>query len=211
MKNKVIIFDMDGVIFDSIGFAMENFFKAVYPDFTFEIYKELLCGNVHEEIRKINLSRKVETDKERDIRREKYSEAKSKIPMFDGIKEFLENLNKSGYILVINTSAINKNCLPVLEYSKSINLFDLIAGAELSESKVEKFKIIQEKYKADKKDMLFVTDTLGDVREADVAGISTIAVTWGAHDESFFEREKHSNLIGIVNTVEELDKFIRKY
>ncbi len=56
-----------------------------------------------------------------------------------------------------------------------------------------------------------MTDTLGDVREADIAGIPTIAVTYGAHNRSYFEREKHENLIAIVDTVKELEKTINNY
>ena len=131
--------------------------------------------------------------------------------MFSGVRELLEKLHKQGYILVINTGAYNRNCIPILEYSKITHLFDFIATAELSKSKLEKFKLIEDKYGVVKKDILFVTDALGDVREANIAGIPTIAVTWGVHDKSFFEREKHSNLIGIANTVKELNDFIEQY
>ena len=60
-------------------------------------------------------------------------------------------------------------------------------------------------------DMLFVTDTLGDIREADIAGIPTVAVTWGAHDESYFNREPHENLLKIVSSVSELEGFIEAF
>ena len=58
--------------------------------------------------------------------------------------------------------------------------------------------------------MLFITDALGDLKDADIAGVPTIAVTWGVHNKSFFEKEKHINLIGIVDTVEELSNLIKK-
>ncbi len=80
----------------------------------------------------------------------------------------------------------------------------------MSKSKVEKFRMMEEKYGVRKNDMLFITDTLGDIREADKAGVPTIAVTWGAHDTSYFHREPHENLIGVVSTVAELENFILK-
>jgi phosphoglycolate phosphatase len=131
--------------------------------------------------------------------------------MFDGVKELLEKLHRLKYVLVINTGAYGRNCLPILEHSKITHLFNFIATAELSKSKLEKLKLIKDKYNVDKKDVLFVTDALGDVREADIADIPTVAVTWGVHDKSFFEREKHSNLVKVVNTVKELDDFIEQY
>jgi phosphoglycolate phosphatase-like HAD superfamily hydrolase len=54
--------------------------------------------------------------------------------------------------------------------------------------------------------MTFITDTLGDIRDADVANVPTIAVTWGAHNHSYFNREKNKNLIKIVDSVSELQE-----
>ena len=71
--------------------------------------------------------------------------------------------------------------------------------------------MIKEKYNITRDDVLFVTDALGDIRDADTSDVPTIAVTWGVHDKTFFEREYHSNLIKIVDTVEELSDFIKQY
>jgi len=211
MPKKVIIFDMDGVLFDTVDFVYENFFKPMYPNITREIYKELSCENVFEVMSKINLPKKLETEEEKTIRLQKYAEDKSKLPLFAGVRELLEKLHKQDFILVINTSAVNRNCLPIFDYSKTMHLFDLVASAELSKSKVEKFKIIQEKYNVDKKNILFVTDTVGDVKEAEEAEIPTIAVTWGTHDRDYFNRYKFSNLISIVDSVKELEEFIENF
>ena len=123
----------------------------------------------------------------------------------------MKDLKKSSYLLVLNTNAYNRNLIPLLENSGIEKLFDFIASAEISKNKVEKFKLIEEKYGVDKKDLLFITDALGDVRDADMAQIPTIAVTWGVHDKSFFEREKHDNLIGVVDNVKQLSDFIKKF
>ena len=167
-------------------------------------------GNFHEEAKKYSQFKTEETEEERNKRHIIYAEKKSTTPMFEGIKEFLEDLYNSGYILILNTNAFNRNCLPLIEGSGINKFFGFIATAELSTSKIEKFIFIKEKYKVDKKDMVFITDSLGDVKEADMAGVPTVAVTWGVHNEKFFECEKYANLIKIVNTVKELSEFIKK-
>ena len=131
--------------------------------------------------------------------------------MYKGIKELLNNLYSEGYLLVINTNAYEQNCLPLLENVGIKLFFDFIVTAEKSKDKVYKLKLILEKYGQNKNNYLFVTDTLGDVRDATIAEMPTVAVTWGVHDKSFFNREKNPYLISIVNTITELSDFIKKY
>ena len=172
--------------------------------------KDMNSGNFHEGLKRYSYLRKPETEEERKQRIILYAKKKSEMPIFEGIKELLERLYKNNYTLVLNTNAYNRNCLPLLERFNIKDIFDFLATAEISKDKVEKFNLIENKYNVDKHDMLFITDALGDVRDADIAGVPTIAVTWGVHDKSFFEKEKHINLIGIVDTVEELSNLIKK-
>ena len=210
MKNKVIVFDMDGVLFDTIPYARKVFLET-HPGVTENMYNELHSGNFHIEHKKYSHLRISQTEEEKNIHHQKYSEIKSKTPMFQGIKELLEKLHKMGYILIVNTNAYEKNCLPIFENSKITHLFDFIATAELSKNKTEKFKIIQDKYNINSKDVIFITDALGDVKESYIVNISTIVVTWGVHNNSFFDLKKYSNIIGIVDTVKELGDFIEKF
>ena len=110
----------------------------------------------------------------------------------------------------MNTNAYERNSLPLLKKHGVEELFDYITNADLTKDKVEKFKIIKKKYKINASELLFVTDALCDVKDADVAGVPTIAVTWGVHDKTYFEKEKHPNLLAIVDTVEDLQKYIKK-
>lgn len=203
MNQKIIIFDMDGVLFDSMGIAQEFFIKK-HPGVTPVMYKEMYAGNYHEESEKYSHLKLSEADEKKLEDQTTYAEAKSKAPLFDGIKDLLVSLKNNGFILTLNTSAFVKTTVPLLEKADIKYLFDLIVTAEISKSKVEKFNLISEKFGIDKNNIIFVTDSLGDVKEADVAKIPTIAVTWGIHDRSYFNPEINNNLIAIIDSVDEL-------
>lgn len=207
-KPKIIVFDLDGVLVDTSDIT-GSYILEKYPTLTREIQQEILSGNFHEEMQKIKLVHKpTGTKEENEARFAAFTTKKTKALLFTGIFELLEKLKSNGYILAINTSAVERTCLPLLRNLNVLQLFDFVGTAEISRSKVEKFSIISTRYNIAPSEMLFVTDTLGDVREAQAAGVPTVAVTWGAHDRSFFMREKNDCLVAIVDTVEELEKII---
>jgi len=209
MPPKITIFDLDGVLFDSTD-HIAQFFLDWFPGLTKKRVHEMWTGNFDEELKKFRENNKPiqETDEEKHERTSLYSERKSNISVHEGIRELLNKLHKNGHILVVNTAALEKNCLPLLEKAGILDKFDFVATKKLSVSKTEKFKLIAKKYQVAPEKMVFITDTLGDIREADVANVPTIAVTWGAHDRSYFDREPHNNLVKIVDRVEELEKLL---
>lgn len=207
MEKKIIVFDLDGVLHDTIQFVRENL-ANIYHGFTEETHKELMNGNFHEEIKKVLLQKKEETEKEATDRRLKFEKRKSEAPLYPGAQEFLKELHAAGYTLVLNTSAWDRTSRPLLDKVGITDLFDFIATAEMSKSKVEKFRIIAKNYAVQNNDLIFITDTVGDIREADEAGVPTIAVTWGGHNRDYLTREKHENLIAIVDSFDDLKAFV---
>ncbi len=204
---KILVFDFDGVLFDTMTLVNQSTME-LFPSLTEEMARELLVGNLYEELEKIAHLRVQHTEEEKLRWREEYSKKKAEAPMFAGAKAMLEELHTAGYILVLNTTASNQNCLPLLEKAQITGLFDFLATKDVSKSKIEKFKLIEERYGISSNEMLFVTDSLGDLRESDIAGVPTIAVLWGVHDRGYFTREEHPNLIGIVESFDELVKLI---
>ena len=107
---KIIVFDMDGVLFDSTHFAQEEMCR-LYPGLTSEIMKEMNCGNWHEEVKKLTIPRIEETKEEVEQGRVAYAEKKSNAPIFDGVVNLLDKFHKAGYKIILNTSVSARNCL----------------------------------------------------------------------------------------------------
>ncbi len=206
---KVIVFDFDGVIMDSNEISRLEFYK-VFQSASDSAYKEVLCGNYHDEIEKLAGSRIKENPEQKEARLLLYAERKLSCPIFNGMKEILKELSEAGFVIAMNTSARERTCVPNLKYHGIYEYFDYIGHLEIARSKVEKFNIMKEKYGVTGEEMMFITDTVGDIREAKEAGVPTIAVTWGIHDREYFTMEKHDNLLAIVDSVEGLREKILK-
>ncbi len=69
----------------------------------------------------------------------------------------------------------------VLREAAVHNLFGHILGRQAHASKVEKFKLLADVDDFDLEDAIFVTDTLGDLKEAAKVGLPAVAVTFGYH------------------------------
>ena len=203
-KPKVIVFDFDGVIIDSNDFGLRQFIK-VFPKITADDYKNLLRGNFRDGVDKLTLEKIPETEEEKEARRAQANLEKLNVcSMFPGMVELAQELHGLGYTLAMNTSASTMSCVPMLEKCGLGECFDFMGTVEVDRSKVKKFNLIKEKYSVAGSEMVFVTDTLGDLIEAKEAGVPTLVVMWGMHDRSYFTRETHDNLVAIVDTVAEL-------
>jgi len=208
-QKKLIIFDFDGVIVDT-GEMANEYLLTKYPTMTRELMQEVLAGNFHEEMAKVKLVHQsaAKTPEEAAAMSAAYTEKKMNAELFDGIHDLLKRLHEKGYTMAINTSALEKNATPILERLGILPFFDFVATSEVSKSKVEKFRVIEEKCGVPNDRTVFVTDTLGDEREAKVAGVRTIGVTWGAHDRSFLTRDENPLLAGVVDTIGELETLV---
>lgn len=55
---------------------------------------------------------------------------------------------------------------------------------------------------------LLITDTLGDLKEASLAGVNAIGVSWGFHDRRTLAK---GNPFRIINKIEELPVIVHEY
>ncbi len=199
---KVIIFDFDGVIIDSVA-LMHELSKQSFPGISDEEAKNLHTENIYESMKKFAHLKREEADEEKEARRLEYTQKKLSLALFAGMKAALSQLAKEN-IVVLNTSAVERNTLPILELHGIHEYFSFIGSADVHKSKIEKFKMISEKFETPLSELTFVTDTIGDLREAQEVGMPTIIVTWGIHTKEDFQDVPQSNVVAFVDTPAEL-------
>ena len=122
------------------------------------------------------------------------------------IKEIILRL-KENYELYVVSSGGTKNISDCLSNNEITNAFIDVLGLETHKLKVDKFKFIFDKYNLTPDDCIFVTDTLGDILEANIVNIKTIAVDFGFHNK---ETLKKGNPYRIISHLGELQGIIEK-
>jgi len=177
---KFVLFDFDGVIANTWEVAFETA-RTVFPSFNEESYRGMFEGNVYEAHDAL-MAREHGPECRHDL--EWFSiftpmfEERAKL--FDGMREVVEALSHV-YVLVIVSSTVTSPIQGFLEKHHIGRYFSEVMGADVHTSKREKIGMVFEKYKTSARECVFITDTLGDMREAKLSGVGAVGVSWGFH------------------------------
>jgi HAD superfamily hydrolase (TIGR01549 family) len=166
---------------------------------TIEEHKKQYDGNVHLEREKL---------KDRDTGFDLLkclSDSRKDRKIEEETKNTLVNLAKNFKLGVIS-SCHEYGIKDYLKNNGIDDLFSFIYGFETHKLKTFKFKKIIEDFDFKKEECIFITDTLGDILEANEVGISTIAVDFGYHER---ERLEKGNPLKIISKFEELIEVIK--
>ena len=196
---KLILFDFDGVLVDTLGIVFGINAKAE-PGLTLEKYKSFFHGNIHDSIKAGK--KKLIPDFE-----EQYIAETRELKVPPELKQIVQKLSLN-YTLAIVSSSSNSMIKTILEREGIDTRFADVLGSDVHTNKATKIKLILEKHKSSAADAVFITDTVGDVNEARACEVPAIAVTWGFHDEETL-REAHpakivSTPAGLAQAIAEL-------
>jgi phosphoglycolate phosphatase len=189
-NKKLVLFDFDGVLINTLGFSYQ-IHKDKNPNFTWEKFQDFSNGNFHEEYNK-------NTKDGKHIHPiDFYKQYQSKIEVLN-IDDILRNAIielSSSYIMIIISSTRSDLINDFLNKENTAIYFSDILGNDIHSSKVVKIKSTLEKYGMSPNNAVIVTDTLGDIREANECSVPSIAVTWGLHGRENLERGNPSLII----------------
>jgi phosphoglycolate phosphatase-like HAD superfamily hydrolase len=179
---KVILFDFDGTIVDSIsaGIAITNRLAAEFgfPPFDEATLEELKQLGSREALRRSQipfwrlpfLIRRFTQELNREI---------PHLQLFPGMKETLLDLKQHGYLLgIVSTNSV-KNIHEFLRIQSLTSTFDVISANYALFGKSRLIRRIIRQHDLQMAQIYYVGDETRDIEAARKSGVSAIAATWG--------------------------------
>jgi phosphoglycolate phosphatase len=135
--------------------------------------------------------------------RQNYFARDPEIPLFDGVREMLDELDAAGFLLAVATGKTRAGLAHAMARQEIAHMFAATRCADESAPKPspEMLLHLMELLGADPGETLMIGDTTHDLILAKQAGVSAIAVTYGAHPTIELTR---GSPLAIVDSVEEL-------
>ncbi len=178
---KLIIFDFDGTLADTLG-ALLRITNRLAPEFGYPQISDEQLTNLKYlsswEIIKISkvalwklpfLLKRVE---------EEFPGEVQSVKLFPGVIELLTTLKSQGYRLGIVSSNAEANIRSLLKQNQIEHLFEFITGASTFGKGKAIGKIIR-RYNCPKSDAIYIGDEIRDIQAARSIKIRVVAVGWG--------------------------------
>ena len=200
---KLILFDFDGVLANTEKLCY-RIHTVKNKDLTWERFQEYSNGNFFDGYFKA-------VKEGKHIPADDYDGSYKKIldvlTIQDILHESILYLAKN-YRLAIVSSTDSSYINDFLRKEGLLEYFSDVLGMDTHLSKKFKIKKILEKYNLLPDDTIFITDTLGDIREANECGVRSIGVTWGLHDREALLKGKPIKIIDnpqdLVQSIKEI-------
>ncbi|OGP67526.1 MAG: hypothetical protein A2W27_02360 [Deltaproteobacteria bacterium RBG_16_44_11] len=181
---KLFLFDFDGVLVDSL-----DVYEKTVTDCLIKInqpltrgreeFLELFEGNFYESLVKKGVDLDAFLKASVDILAQvNFKDIK---PM-DAVVPVVRELQKNHCLIVVssNDSASIKEALELFHYD---GYFREILGSDFMFSKKEKIIYATKKYQVRPRNIYYIGDTTGDIKEGREAGVKTVGITWGWHSK----------------------------
>jgi len=186
MKYKAVVFDMDGVIFDSEKAVVESWLVTAEKYGIQDVEKVVLsCMGTNASKSKQIFLEYYGEDFPYDAYKaecsaffhDKYGEGR--LPLKPGIRELLTFLREKGYKIGLASSTREEVVVSQLKYANLYSFFDeIICGNMVKESKPapDIYLLACEKLQVEPKEAVAIEDSYNGIRSAKAAGLSPIMV-----------------------------------
>ena len=195
-NSKLIIFDFDGTLADTIG-ALMRISNRLAPEFGYlQIGDEQLANLKYLSSWEIIKLSKVALWKLpfllKRVKEEFPAEVRN-VKLFPGVTELLNTLKLQGYRLGIVSSNAEANIRSLLKQNQIEQLFDFVTSASTF-GKGKAIDRMMKQYHCPKSDAIYIGDEIRDIQAARSISIRIVAVGWGFNAPTALI-DKHPDLL----------------
>lgn len=206
---KLIAFDLDGTIGETVPMCIKAFELAVSPYAGHTLNREEIIQTFG--LNEIGMIKMVAGKKWREALHDfypVYEKMHAECPNpYEGIHELINTLKANGVLVALITGKGEKSCMMTLEKFGMQNLFCAIkTGEEDRPNKAEAISELLNAYHLAKDEFYYVGDAVSDVAASRKAGVTCLSAAWGTTAET--ERLKEMNPSNVFLTIRDLRHFL---
>ena len=112
----------------------------------------------------------------------------------ESLIEVIKQLHLKYYLSIVSSTS-SEYIKNYLEDKNILTNFEEILGADPLFDKTERIQKLIKKYSLDPGEVVYVTDTAGDIFETKNSGVKSVGVTWGLDDRATLVKEKPTAII----------------
>lgn len=209
INKSVVIFDWDGTLFDSTALIASSLCQAAndlsLPSVTMAQARQVIGLGLNEAVHTLVGALSASDLQKFSVQyRRHYFADENNLVFFEGIETLLTTLHARGTWLAVATGKSQMGLMRLFEAHPKIRaLFATSRTAEQTASKPHPLMLeeILDELKCTPDDAVMVGDTQFDIDMAHAAGMSSIAVTYGAHSEVDLREAKPDVLVHDVQNL----------
>lgn len=206
---KMVAFDMDGTIADTIPLCVEAFRKSVSPYVGHELSEQEIVETFG--LNEIGMIKALVSENWEAALQDFYCAYtllhRQIAKPFPGILELLTVLKSQNIILALVTGKGEKSCRISLKELGLEHMFDAICyGSEKAPNKKENIEGLLKEYDVSRDQVCYVGDAVSDIRACQEAGVTCFSAAWQeCSDIALLEKENPGR---VCSSVENLCQFI---
>jgi len=179
---KMVAFDLDGTIGDTIPFSLEAFRRAVSPYVGYTLSDAEIFQTFG--LNELGMIKTVTGGQWKEALADFYLLYEqlhdSCLFPYKGISDIIDCLNGRGVKIALITGKGMKACKITLEkFGMADSFCDIQTGLETRPNKAEAIKNLLEKYKLQPDEFYYVGDAISDIKDAQNAGVICLSAAWG--------------------------------
>lgn len=206
-NKKLIILNYNGPIVDSFENTY-NLTKFEFPVITQKEVRDFYDQNIFKSLKEYGDIAVTEQELD-DYFKNIHHPAQDLLEIIPGMKNFFQNLS-TDTDFAINSSGDKEVIDRALKRFGVNQHFLETLGKKNSADKKTKFEYIMSEYKKTSNDVLYVTDKVGDMQEAQDSGLKVVLVTWGYQKKGHLESYQ-KDVFGLVDTPKELESLVKNW